>query len=127
MLWMLRFCRAIKPRSVWHVDAVRSSRGSKARRPAKTRPLFCGWKARLANQRRGERGRLTPRRSNKNGGLFDSNVFFVCLPVLRKLPTKCDDSEEKQVILAVGDRVRHHIECHFFLSGRSKIEASAFE
>ena len=61
-----------------------------------TCPILCGWKARTAYQRRVERGWLTLRRSNKNGRLFNSNVFFFCLPLLRKVRTKCYSSEEKQ-------------------------------
>ena len=100
---MLRYCHAITYLSVWHVDAVRR-RGaeSTSRTLEHVGPtIFLRWRARLANQRRGERGRLTPRRSNKNGGLFDPNVFFFRLPLLRKVQTKCDGSEEKQVILTL--------------------------
>ena len=137
MLSMLRFCRAIKHRSVWRVNGVRRpgaestssnleqvlfllawpnvaqlrtrsiSADGKLARPnvaqLRTGSIFCGWKARLANQRRGKRGRLTPRRSNKTGGLFDSNVFFR-LPLLRKVQTKFEGSKEKQVILALEVR-----------------------
>ena len=76
----------------------------------RTRPIFCGWRARLANQRKVERGQLTPRRSHK---MADSNVFFSRVHLLHKVQTKCDDSEEIQVILALGARVRHHTGHHF--------------
>ena len=54
------------------------------------------------------KGGLTPRRSNKNSGLIDLNSFFLHLPLLCKVQTKCIDSEEKQVILALRARVCHH-------------------
>ena len=55
----------------------------------------------LTNQRRGERGLLTPR-SNKNSGLFDSNILFFRLPVLRPAQTKWTAARRKRVILGVG-------------------------
>ena len=97
---MLQFRRAIKYRSMWYVDAV-CYLGTEST-SFRICPIFCGWKARLANHRRGERSRLTPKRSKRNGGLFDSNVFFFRLPLLRKVQTKSDGSEEKQVIPTLG-------------------------
>ena len=101
MLSMLRFCRAIEYRSVWYVSAVRRQGAESTSHYLEHVQFFCVWKARSANKRGGERGRLTPRRPNKNGQLSDSNVFLVCLPLLRKPQTECDGSEEKQVILAL--------------------------
>ena len=102
MLSMLRFCRVVKCRSVWPVDAVRRLGIESTSRSLEHVLFLCGWKARLSNQRRSGRGRLTPRGSNKNDGRFDSNVFVFRLPLLPKVQAKCDDSEKKQVILAVG-------------------------
>ena len=83
----------------------------------RTFSIFCRWKGHLACQCRCEKGWRTLRRSNKNGGLFDMNAFFVCLPLLHELQTKCDLSEEKQVILAPRAWVRHHTEQYFIYPG----------
>ena len=58
----------------------------------RTHSISVGGKLTFTNQRRYERGWLTLRRSNKYGGLFNSNVFF-CLTLLHKVQTKCDGSE----------------------------------
>ena len=83
MLSMLRFCRAIKYRGVWHVDVVRSQ-GAESTSHSVDHVLFLRVNStRLTNQRRGERGRMS-----------SSFVCFYC--------AKCDGSEEKQVNLALG-------------------------
>ena len=98
---MLPFCRAIKHRSVLHVDAVRGL-GTESLEHV----LLLRMESSLANQRRGEKGRLTPGRSNKTGGLCDSNVFFFRLPLSHKINAttarKKKQQQQKQVILALG-------------------------
>ena len=81
---------------------------------------FCGWKASLVNQHRGERGWLTPRRTHRNGRLFDSNVFFFCLPLLFNFQTKCNGNEETQVILILGAWIYYHTGDHFIYLGDVK-------
>ena len=99
-----------------------SSGGQKHVVPLRTRLIFCRRKACQANQHRGERGQLTPRMSNKTSGLFDSNVFFYPLPLLHKVQTKCDGSEEKQVILAVRAWVRHCTRHYFIYLGEVRLK-----
>ena len=90
-----------------------SSVGWKHTAQSRTHSIFWRWKACLANQHGGERGRLTLRWSNKNGRIFDSNVFFFCLTLLREVKTKRNSSEEKQVILAVRAWICHQKGHHF--------------
>ena len=64
----------------WNVSVGTSYGGRKHFEQFRTRLIFCGWKARLANQRRCERGRLTSRRSNKNCcSSIRTSSSFVCL------------------------------------------------
>ena len=87
MLSTLRFPRAIKYRSVWHV-AVMCRLGAESTSRSLQHGLFsAGEKLAWPSQRTSQRDRLTPRRSNKNGGLFDSNVVFFRSPLLRKVQT----------------------------------------
>ena len=86
MLLILQFCRAIKYRSVCNVHALcrlgaeSTSRSLEHVLGATGGAEGGGWEARLANQRRGESGRLTSRRSTKMAdsptGLSSS---FLCL------------------------------------------------
>ena len=62
------------------------------------------------------------RRSTENGRLFDLNVFFFRLPLLRKVQTKCDDREEKPGILAFGAQVRHYSGHHFIYPGEVRLK-----
>ena len=63
-----------------------------------------------------------PGRSNKDGGLFNSNVYFSGLPLMCEVQTKYYDSEETQVILILGAQVHPHAGHHFISLGevRSK-------
>ena len=72
---------------------------------------------RLATQCGGERDQLTPRRSNKNERLFNLNVVSY-LPLLRKVQTKCNSSEEKQVIIILRAGVVHHTRQHLVNPGK---------
>ena len=83
---------------------------------------FYGWEACMANWHRDERGQLALRRSNKNGGLFDSNAFFFLLPLLHKVQTKCNSSKEKRAILTVGASVGHEAGHHFSDQGEVRPE-----
>ena len=119
MLWMLRFCRAIKYRGLWHVDVVRRlgaegtsrtwehvliSAGGKVVWPISVEVKQVDWH--WEGQTRME-----------DFSIRVSSFFCLCCskPKLRATTAKRNES-----ILALGARVHHHTGQHFVYSGEVK-------
>ena len=107
MLSMQRFCHAIKYRSVWHVDAMRRQGVAKSKRflaectsHCSEHVLFLRVESSLGQSAQRWK-RLTDAVKVKQKCLTLRFECLLCLPFLRKVQTKREGSEEKQVILAV--------------------------
>ena len=125
MLSMLRFCRAIKHRSVWYVDVVFRLEAENTSHSSEDVLISVGGK--LAWPISAEAKKVTDTEKVKQKWrTLRFGCFLFCLPLFCKDQAKCDGSEEKQVILAFGARVRHTGH-HFYLSERRNIEEAAFD
>ena len=115
-LSMLWFCHATKYH-MWHVDAVRHQ-GAESTLHSLEHVPFLQMESSLDQTAQRWKRSTDTEKVKQNGGLFDSNVFFLHLPLLNKVQTKCDGSKEKQVILALRAWVHHHTGHHYIDPGK---------